>query len=133
MIEDAVRTILLADGTISGLIGTRMRPHAADPRDSLPYITYLRISTMPVDNFQGHSGTTRARIQVQCWDDDYSTVRTMAKACRDALDAYNGVVGSDTVIGVTVEDSVDDYVPPTKKPERGVYMTAVDFYVWFLE
>lgn len=133
MVEDAIRTILLADGTVSGLVGTRIRPHAAHPSDDYPYIVYFRISTRHIESFDGSAGLAGARIQVQCWDETFSTVQTLSNAIRAVLQGYSGTVGGDVIQGISILDELDDFEPPVKKTERGVHASAIDALVWFEE
>ena len=136
MIDSALRTILLADATISGLVATRIYPNvAADDAGSNPYLVYYRGELSPLTNYKGQSGTCSVRFQIQAWSPTYSTVLTLGKAIRDALDAYSagGVVGGVTILGVCIEDETGSYEPPVKKNDQGVHASAVDVVVWFLE
>jgi len=135
VIDSAIRTILLADATISGLVGTKIRARVAHDADALPYLVYIRGRLLPLLNYQGQSGTCSARFEIQSWSDEYSTVLTLGKAVRDALDAYSagGTVGADTILGVVIEDEDGAYEPPVKQNDQGVFGSVVSIKAWFLE
>lgn len=118
MIEAAVRSILLADPTVYGIVGTRIQP-APLPLDAVyPAISYLKASN-------AYSRITgRPRIQVDCWAKDWTECQTLAKAVETALDGYSGVVNSVNIEIIVPLNSQDFYDNETK-----LYHVPYDFKV----
>ena len=55
-IDRALREYVLADATVSNLIGDRWYPVKLPQRTAFPAVTYLRIDTPRVSSHQGPSG-----------------------------------------------------------------------------
>lgn len=118
MIEAAIRSILLADPTVYGLVGTRIQP-APLPLD----ITYPAISHLKVSNAYSRI-VGRPRIQIDCWSTDWSECQTLAKAVESALDGYSGIVNGVNIEIIVPLDYQDFYDNTTK-----IYQVAYDFKV----
>lgn len=66
MIEYDIRDDLLAVSAIATAIGTRFRSRLQQD-ETLPAVTYQRISTRPIVSHDGMHETKRARIQLEVW------------------------------------------------------------------
>lgn len=91
MIGAAVRTILLADSTVSGLVGTRIYPLELPLDCSFPALTYAIIS----DPFQ--IVMRSARVQINCWAADYTERETLKDSVEAALKFYTGLKEGETI------------------------------------
>lgn len=94
MIETLTRAVLLADSSITGLIGAgaaaRLYPLVLKQGGALPAITYQRVSGVTGYSHDGPDIVT-ARVQIDCWSaTGYIEAKTLARAVRDALHAYAG-------------------------------------------
>ena len=65
---------------VSVLIGTRVYPISAVQGDSLPYITFQKISGVPTNTAGGTTKTRQTRLQVNFWADSYDGARALANA-----------------------------------------------------
>jgi hypothetical protein len=92
MLGPAIRSILLADSTVSGLVGTRIYPLELPLQCSLPALTYSFIS----NPFQ--IVMRSARCQINCFAADYMARETLTQAVEDALKFKYGKIQ-----GVTIE------------------------------
>lgn len=124
LIEQAMRTELLADATLGGIIGTRLYPIVVvqnPPRDPnsgkvLAYGTYQRISTVRERNHEGPAGVSHPRFQFN-WigsqesdgEVDYEEALEMARAARFVLDGATGTWTAITIQDVNVVDERDLY------------------------
>ena len=78
--------LLIADGTVTGLVSTRITPDIGSQGTARPYITYTVISTVNAN--QVHTNVkvgANTRIQINCWADDPDTAMTVADAVEAAL------------------------------------------------
>jgi hypothetical protein len=91
MIGPAIRSILLADSTISGLVGTRIYPLELPLDCSFPALTYAIIS----DPYQ--IVMRSARCQINCWSEDYTERETLKDAVENALTFYTGLQNGETI------------------------------------
>lgn len=135
--ERAVRSVLVDDATVSGLVGSRIYPTVAPATAGLPYVVYQRISTNRVRDQGGVSDLAQPRIQVSCWADSYSGTKTLADAVRAAIDGYRGTagpVGSQTAIRrITCENETDAADLYPEGSDNRVFGTIFDFMVWHAE
>lgn len=67
MIETAIRSILLADATVSSLVGTRVYSGVPPQRPTAPYVTLTKVDKLSDVIMDGTVGPNRVRVQVDCW------------------------------------------------------------------
>lgn len=86
-IEVDVRTHLLADSTIAGLVGDRIYPNLAPLDAAFPNIVYS-----PVDeNDESYDGYYYRRIRYSCWTQDtdsldgYTQLKTLVAAVKKRM------------------------------------------------
>lgn len=118
MIESAVRSILLANPTVYGLVGTRIQPAPLPLQCTYPAISYLKVSN-PYSRVAFHP-----RIQIDCWSKDWTECQTLAKAVETALDGYSGIINGVNIEIIVPLDSQDFYDNETK-----LYNIPYDFKV----
>jgi hypothetical protein len=118
MIEAAIRSILLADPTVYGLVGTRIQPAPLPLDTTYPAISHLKVSD-PYSRIVG-----RPRIQIDCWSTDWTECQTLAKAVESSLDGYSGIVNGVNIEIIVPLDYQDFYDNTTK-----IYQVAYDFKV----
>lgn len=134
-IEEGLRAYLLADATVSGLIGTRFTPLAEAQRQARPYAVYQRISTEIIRSLKANSGLRWARVQVDCYGDTYASAKAVAHAISERIDSdiTPGTFGTYCVPSCRILDEWDGYEEPERDGERGIYRTSLDVKVWFEE
>lgn len=87
MIEAAVRSLLVGDPVVYGLVGQRIYSGTMPQAPTLPLVTLTKIDKTTGLTVDGAAaGPSRIRIQVDCWDDDLDGVRTLARAVNGADD-----------------------------------------------
>lgn len=83
----AIRSYILADATLSGLIGTKVFPHPADPETEFPYVTTTRVNKSRYQNLSGgHSNVCREEWQIDVWSNRNSEAEEVEEALIDLLD-----------------------------------------------
>lgn len=131
-LEEALRTRLLADSTVSGLVGTRIFPLVIPQGQALPAIAYQRISGVREHTHAGASGLAHPRIQYACVAETFTQARAVADAVRQRLDGFAGVIGSVTVESIMIQNQMDNYNLSADN-EASSYTTWLDFVVWYEE
>lgn len=82
-IGTAIQDYLAADATVSGLVGTRIRPDVLKQGETMPAVTYRVISTRHEHNINGaKTGIARSRIQIDCYAETRLGANALAEAIR---------------------------------------------------
>ena len=130
-----IRTFLLADGTISGLVGTRIFPLKLPQAPTFPAITYQMISGGRSHTYGGAVGLASPRFQFDCWGATYLQAEALAEALRIRLDGFSGAMGaspSTVVQGVFFQDERDLYEDGADLGTgsgAGVYRRSIDYFI----
>lgn len=95
-LETGLRAQLVGDATVTGLVSSRVYPEIMPQNVQYPAISYQRISTTRTQFLTGVDDFTKVRIQVDCWDESYSGVKSLASAVKSALDGKT-LLGAVTV------------------------------------
>lgn len=123
-----LRTFVLADATVSGLIGTRMYD-VQKPLDApLPCLTYRRVDALSVHSHDGDSGLRMSRWQFDCWATTRAGAEALAVALRRKLSGYMGNIGVSTRVSILALSQRDDHVA-----ETGTKRVICDFSVEYEE
>ena len=130
-IGGTVRTIMLADGTVSGLVGTRVYSDVLTQNATTPAITYKVVDTVTNDVLAGIADVSRARIQVDCYGVTRPAANTLADAVRLALHGHeHTATGGQYVLDITLP-SGEVYL--VNEPEDGTdkrrFINSQDFMV----
>ncbi len=121
MIEADLRTHLLAQASITALIGARLYPQQLPQGTELPAVTYQRIAGQSLIDHEGAAGIGRARIQLDCWGESYGAAAALADTLRLALSGYRGAMGSNPATNARVINILD--VP---EPELALWRRMVE-------
>jgi len=126
-IETELRTRLLADGTISGLIGTRLYPVVLPQDPTMPALVSSRVSGQRLHNLSGVAGRGMPRITIDCWASTYAGSKTLAAAVRSSLDGLNGLLTTINA-SIKIDNEIDDY-----EDDTGLYRVIQDYIINHLE
>lgn len=119
-----VRTYLLADATLGGLVGSRVYPLILPQSPTMPAVTVSVVSGDRHHSTDGPSGLATPRVQVDCWGSTYSSANDVFEAVRKRLDGVTN--GS---IQVAFADNELDFYDS----EVDLFRKVLDFLVWFNE
>ena len=107
--EFVLRAALVADATVSSLLGTKIYPLAADADDTLPWVTWRRSAIRRQQTLSGPVGVPAIRLEYDIVATTYEAARTLADAIRGVLDGYNGTADNTTVRQTSLEDESDQF------------------------
>ena len=118
-LEFRVYSALQASTSVTALVGTRVRPLQLKQGETMPAVSYQRISTVRESEFGSDNGHATSRVQVTSWATTWASADGLKDAVRGALQRYNGStdVGDTFVVG---ENHFQD-------PDYGVFGIALDF------
>ena len=108
MIKNAVTTILLADGTLTGIVGTNVFPALAPQTTSYPFITVVNNATTPLKLKGSASTNDLYSFEVNIFAETENECQTIANRVRVLIDQYSGTSGGVVVQLITFEDELDD-------------------------
>ena len=122
-VETDIRTKLLADGTISGLVSTRIYALKLPQKPTYPAITYSRISGPRSQLLDGPSTWGFARLEYDSWAKSYVSAQSLAAAVRVDLDGFVGSLNGRSVV-IRLENERDLY-----EDEDKLYRVTQDYLV----
>lgn len=131
MIESALRTLALADSTVSGLVGTRMYPLKLPQDPTYPAVTYTRISGPRLYDHGGETGMAEGRFQIDSWGASYSSAKSAAAAVREAIEGYRGTTGGTEFASIFCVNDSDSYEP--QEGDEGVWRVSTDYWIRYYE
>jgi hypothetical protein len=125
MLEAGLTSLLLANTTIAGLIGTRLYPVIItletflDPNtETPPSISYRVISTVELQTNDGPVGCVKARIEYNCFAHDYADAKNLAEAVRNVINGFTGTLADGTVVSNAWRDNSTDGFDPDSRSYR---------------
>jgi hypothetical protein len=131
-IRPVLRTFLLGDPIVSGLVGgVRIHPNRL-PQDQVePTIVINRISEVGDYNMDGDSGLGNVRMQVDAWAQTADFANELANAVYDRLSGFRGTVVANSdaidIQGVFLAQGRDDYDDVTQ-----LSRVSRDFTIWYV-
>lgn len=128
MICEGLRTLLLAQSSVTDLVSTRIFVTAAKQGEVLPYIVIDRVSDEKYKGLSGYLSTRHAEVDIECWGKTQSTAASLAKIVSDYLDDFSGATGgSETVLAVQQVDEDDTFDPPDSGGQIQEFVTILTF------
>jgi hypothetical protein len=107
----AIYSILANDATVTGLVGTRIKPTFIPEGLAFPAVVYRITEKQPQDTKDGVIGSIDT-LNIDIYDDGGEQIITIADAIRDALDRYRGTVQSVKIDKVIFEGESDEALIP---------------------
>jgi len=134
--EAALVAYLDADPDVARMAGPRIYPQSILQGGGLPAVTYYRTGQQTVKSLGGLSGTSWARVTLDCWAANYTDAKTLADAIRGTkttpkLDGFRGTVGGVKILACFCTSVVDVRERPVHGDEVGVPHVAMDFDIIF--
>lgn len=84
-------TRLLADGTITGLVGDKIFPVVAEQEVKRPYVTIRRTGTSPTIVKNEVSGKDEVNVNIAAYAESYKECIQILAAIRASIDNYRGI------------------------------------------
>lgn len=131
--EAVLRSALVANGTVSGLIGSRVYPVLAPATASLPLVTWRRTGIQREQTFNAPMGVPRVTVEFSIYGTTYEQAREVADAMRVCLDGYGGTADNTEVKQTSLETESDDFVTLAGADMPPVYQITQTYDVWWQE
>jgi hypothetical protein len=132
--EQAITQKLISSGPVTTLVGTSpariqwdRRPQAA----ALPSITLTNISGAPLYSDEGSTGLVMRRVQIDCWADDSTEAKSLARAVSSCLRQPFMTSAAFTFSGVFPENTID--FTEQEQGDKPIYRRMLEYEFWFYE
>ena len=98
---------LTSQTAVSQYIGTRVFPLLAPTGTPLPLVIYQRTAVERPQSLSGNVGNPVVTLQLTTYGTSYTSVKTIARAVRLAVDGWTGTTASVTIQRTTLQTESD--------------------------
>jgi len=98
---------LTSQTAVSQYIGTRVYPLLAPTGTPLPLVIYQRTAVERPQSLSGNVGNPVVTLQLTTYGTSYTSVKTIARAVRLAVDGWTGTTASVTIQRTTLQTESD--------------------------
>ncbi len=109
---------------LSTLVSARIYPMTAPQDVLMPYVTYQRISTVKIGLLSSDTDISEPRYQIDVYANTHLSCRDVADQIILAMQRWQGVESSVTILDVTIENDSDNYDNELKS-----YNSSVDVII----
>ena len=124
LFSNDLRAYLLAQGSLTELIGNRLYPSVAPEKTPTPYVTYFEVSSYGSHDLP----IAFPRYQFSVFDTRYLTAKNVAAELRSILQRYKGRMGNTRVIQGVWEGGRELY-----EQDTGLHHIPTDFRMIYRE
>lgn len=125
--QTGVRARLLANSTVSAIVGTRVDWMARPQNAALPAISLQTVSDSRPDHLKGFDGARETRVQCDCWAATYAAALALARAVIAALQPPTTITGKR--FGNARVDAQRD-LGENIADGSFIHRQSVDFIIW---
>lgn len=118
--EEALRAALVAAAPVTAICSTRIKLAGGTNDQTLPAISYQRISTVPTDHLAGGGTLDQVRVQVDCWAVKADDAAALAAAARDAISPADQA-------GIATMQAQEG---PTLDTDARAWRVRTDYFIW---
>lgn len=118
---------------LTDLVSTRIRPHKANSSDTMPYITYERVTYNGERHLGGPSKLASEGFDFYIYSKTMLEADNVITALREALDGYQGLMGSTNVRNVIYNSANNIYLPPDHDDQEGDFRALMTFVFWHVQ
>lgn len=108
--EMVLHNAITSDASVTSHVGHRVYPHLAPAVDSLPFISWRRLSIRREQTLSDPMGVPFVQVEYLMFAESYLEARQIADAVRAVLDGYNGSFDNTTVRQTSLDAEEDQTV-----------------------
>ena len=130
-LETGIATYLEGYAGLVALIGDRVFPTRIPQGETIPCLTFQRISTPRIlthDTSGATGDLTSPRFQFDAWATTGKVAKSITDQVRAALNGKKGVIGGVTIRAALAQDEAPDYIPEAK-----LHRSRSDYIIWYEE
>ena len=126
-IRAAIRSYLLADSTVSSLVGGTRIHNVQLPQGQVdPSVVFIKISEIGDYKMDGDSNLGHMRMQFDAWAQNADAATELANAVYDRLSGAKGLMDTVIVKGIFMDVGRDDYDAVAK-----MFRSSRDYFIWY--
>ena len=131
MIESALFTLLSTNQAITSQLGSRpagdtgVYPVTIPEDPILPAVSYRIISSTDTPTLDDPLGTTKARVQIECWGETYGAAVQLRNVVTAAIAGYRGSLSGTAIKNILRVTTGDVFADVPRQ-----FTAKVDFYIW---
>lgn len=129
--HQSLTSLLLANATLTSLIGDRLTWKVMQPTAELPRVVLHTISSVSDYKMSSATGLVTTRIQVDCLGKTYASAQSVSSAVMACLSGYRGISGTTTFEGIFHENTRDAFEEDDTPSE--LFGVSLDFTIWHKE
>ena len=131
--EAVLRSALIANATVAGLMGDRVYPVVAPASAALPFATWRRVAIRRQQTLGAPMGMPVTSVEYSIYGGTYEQAREVADAMRRVLDGYGGTVNNTEVKQTSLEQESDDFVTLAGAELPPAYQITQQYDVFWIE
>lgn len=131
--EAVLRSALIANATVAGLMGDRVYPVVAPASAALPFVTWRRVAIRRQQTLGAPMGMPVTSVEYSIYGGTYEQAREVADAMRLVLDGYGGTVNNTEVKQTSLEQESDDFVTLAGAELPPAYQITQQYDVFWIE
>lgn len=108
--EMVLHNAIISDASVTSHVGHRVYPHLAPAVDSLPFISWRRLSIRREQTLSSPMGVPFVQVEYLAFAESYLEARQIADAMRAVLDGYSGSFDNTTVRQTSLDAEEDQVV-----------------------
>jgi hypothetical protein len=125
MIEEGLTTRLTEDAGMEALIQGRVYCVMAPQGGAAPYVVFSKLSGIERTSYCASDGVEMTLYQFDSYDKTLKGVKLVAKALRQALVDFHGLMGDTHVKSIKLENETD-----LIDPDPGLYRVLTTLVIW---
>lgn len=110
------------NAALVALVGTRIEYRPMKQGQTLPAVTYWRVSTSRINSQDGRSKLTRSRFQFDCWAETYLESISIGDALVEAFDNWGNQFNG----AAFIEERRDHF-----ESNSQIYAQMIDVFIWY--
>jgi hypothetical protein len=127
MIEQSFYSLLSTTPAINAITNDRVYLGIRPQNERRPSIVITRVGTQLFRTFKTKGGSIKGSMQIDCLAPTYRVAKELAKAVRDRIDDFTGVVTTTKFLWIQTDDEADIPTVPLEgkaEPTFGVSLDA---------
>jgi hypothetical protein len=113
--------------SVYSLVGTKIFPVIAPTGTALPLVVYQRTGVQRDQSLMGPVGAPVISVQLTAYDTSYTSVKSIARAIRLAVDGWTGTTAGVTIQRTTLQSEADGVDMPQDDQMLPFYNVAQTF------
>lgn len=118
---------LTSQASVSSLIGSRVFPLIAPTGTPLPLVVYQRTAVNRPQSLAGNVGNPVVTLQLTTYGTSYTSVKSIARAVRLAVDGWTGTTAGVTIQRTTLQTEADGVDMPADDQMLPYYSVVQTF------